>query len=193
MGAIFLLIAIPLLMAYLWMVSKTTRWMRNQYPQTKWPARLMLIFWILLPTWDSILALGYHRYVCATDSEVGVHIYQTVKLDPRLFDPNTGEPMIYDKYHDLDRQIVGENIAIEILQHKEIGVWPLKVISFGVRVVNKKNNTVLTEYKDYYASGGAWWTSIFGALEGLPKASRCLTEKYGHSLPTMTVQSAFSK
>lgn len=62
MGAIFLLIAIVVLIVYLSLATQCVRWVRNT-SLSKWPFRLTIIFWILLPTWDSILAMGYHRYV----------------------------------------------------------------------------------------------------------------------------------
>lgn len=170
MGAIFLLITIPLLLTYLWVASRTTRWMRNQYPQTKWPARLTLIFWILLPTWDSILALSYHRYVCATAPDIGLTIYQTAKLDPKLFDPNTGKPLYLDKYGSLDKNIFGDRYEVDIgFGDRDVGHWPLMVLFRPINLIDHQTNTKLASIADYFPRGGLWWWNVFFGRLGEPR------------------------
>lgn len=177
MGFFFLLIAIPLLLIYLWIAGKTIGWMRDKYPQTKWPARLTLIFWILLPTWDSILALSYHRYVCATAPDIGLTVYQTVKLDPKLFDPKTGKPMIFDKWGGFDKNIVGERFKLDDKVNQYLGSWPLMVNHWEVKLIDTQTNTTLAKLLDYQPRGGMWWWNVFfgrlGELRGIGGAS-CL-------------------
>lgn len=170
MGFFFLLIAIPLLLIYLWIAGKTIGWMRDKYPQKKWPARLTLIFWILLPTWDSILALSYHRYVCATAPDIGLTVHQTVKLDPKLFDPKTGKPMIFDKWGDFDKAVLGDRYELSIGPgDRDIGYWPLLVRIRQFDLIDHQANIKLASIVDYNPRGGLWWWNVFFGRLGGPR------------------------
>jgi hypothetical protein len=60
MGVIYLAIFIPVLLLYLFIAAKSVGWAKGRFI-SKWASRAVLAFWILLPTWDSIVALAYHR------------------------------------------------------------------------------------------------------------------------------------
>jgi hypothetical protein len=169
MGAFFLLIALPLLFAYFWVASKSIGWVRSHYPQSKWPARLTLLFWILLPTWDSLLALSYHRYICATAPDIGLTVYHTIKLDPKLFDPQTGKPMIFDKRGGFDKSVLSDRYQVGVgFGDTDIGRWPLLVRIRPVDLIDRQTNTKLASIVDYAPRGGLWWWNIFFGRLGPP-------------------------
>lgn len=125
MGVIYLAIFIPVLLLYLFISAKSIGWTKKRFT-SKWAPRAVLALWILLPTWDSIVVLTYHRYVCATAPDIGLTVYQTVKLDPKLFDSKTGKPMIFDKWGDFDKNIVGKRFEVKVgFGDRDVGQWPL--------------------------------------------------------------------
>jgi len=192
MGFFFMLAFVAVATIYLLIAGFSIRWLlRHNKPKALiW---LAVAFWILLPTWDTIIALSYHRYVCATAPDIGLTVYRTIPLDPKWFDPKTGKPKIYTRYMELNSKVVGKNISTEIFPNKEIGRWPFKVMKFHYRVFDNRNNQTLAEFNDYYATGEAWWGFLVAPVITGGETYQCITEKYGESHTSTTLEAVFSK
>jgi len=167
MGVIYLTIFIPVLLIYLFIAVKSVGWAKRKFT-SKWASRAMLAFWLLLPTWDSIVALTYHRYVCATYPEIGLNVYQTVKLDPKLFDPKTGRPMIFDKWGGFDKNIVGEQFKLVDKVNQYIGSWPFVINRWEINLIDTQTDTTLAKLLDYQPHGGLWWWGVLFGWDGAP-------------------------
>jgi hypothetical protein len=107
--------------------------------------------------------------VCATYPEIGLNVYQTVKLDPKLFDLQTGKPLYLDKYGSLDKKIFGDRYEVDVgFGDRDIGYWPLMVRFRPIYLIDRQNNTKLASITDYFPRGGLWcWGVPFGR-EGTP-------------------------
>ncbi|MFC1537005.1 hypothetical protein ACFL48_04250 [Pseudomonadota bacterium] len=191
MGLFIILAFIAVLTIYLLIVGYSIRWLRR-HNKPKAVIWLAVAFWVLLPTWDTITALSYHRYVCATAPDIGLTVYQTVPLDSKVFDPNTGKPKIYTPYMELDSSVVGENIKTEHFFNREIGTWPFKVTQFHYRVFDNQSNQTLTEFKDYYASGEAWFGFFLAPLLTGGETYQCVIDEYGKGRGMLTLEAAFT-
>jgi len=191
MGFFFMLAFIAVAAIYLLIAGFSIRWLlKHDKPKTViW---LAIAFWVLLPTWDTIISLSYHRYVCATAPDLGLTVYHTIPLDPKLFDPKTGRPNIYTRYMELDPTIIGRDVTTKIID-KTIGTWLFKTKQVRYQVIDRQHRQILAEFVDYYAAGNAWWSPAIAPLVTGGTTYQCVQDKYGKGRGSLTIESAFSK
>jgi hypothetical protein len=192
MGFFFLLAFIAVLIVYLSVAGYSIHWLRKRN-KPKYVIWLAVAFWVLLPTWDTIVSLSYHQYVCATEPDIGLKVYQAVPLDPKFFDSKTGRLNIYTRYMELDLKVVGENISTKIFPNEKIGRWPFEVVKFHYRVFDNRNNKTLAEFTDYYAAGEAWFGPLLAPVITGGTTYQCVAEEYGRSHTSTTLESIFTK
>jgi len=160
MGIVLVPLGALVIGLYLWVVVKGTRWafLRFGIPG----AFLSAIFFLLLPTWDTIANRWYHRNVLCTRSEVGLHIYHQIRLQSQYFD-NGG------RFKEPEGWFSGRTLVDERYQRQsgslQEGVFPLtKAEKRFSKILDTKEKRLISEEVDYLTRGGGWWLIIFRPL-----------------------------
>jgi len=84
--------------------------MKRYTGQHKWRRFFLLAFLFYLPVgWDVILGRAYFYYLCNKDG--GVHIYQTVELEPEYWNED-GSPRFYTERGAFDSSVFGGRYVI---------------------------------------------------------------------------------
>jgi len=160
MGIILLPLGALVIGLYLWVVVKGTRWAYRKYALPGTVAAIA--FFALLPTWDTIANRWYHKNVLCKRSEVGLHIYEHVKLPSQYFD-NHG------RFKEPEGWFSGRTLVSNRYQRQssnlEEGIFPLtKHEKRFSGVFDQQQQKLISSEVDYWTSGGGWWSIIFRPL-----------------------------
>jgi hypothetical protein len=160
MGVILLPLGALVLGLYLWIVVKGTRWAYRKFAIPG--AIAAVVFFALLPTWDTIANRWYHKNVLCKRSEVGLHVYEHVKLPFQYYD-NHGRFKEPDGWFS-GRALVGNRYQRQSGNLQD-GVFPLTSHEKRFSGVFDQQEQRLISYEaDYWTKGGGWWLIIFRPL-----------------------------
>lgn len=145
---------------YLWAVVKGTRWAYGRFAMRG--AFVAVISFLLLPTWDTIANRWYHKNVLCARSEVGLHIYDHVRLPSQYYD-NLG------RFKEPEGWFSGRTLVNDRYQRQsgnlQEGVFPLtKSEKRFSGVLDTKEQRLISYEVDYLTQGGGWWLIIFRPL-----------------------------
>lgn len=160
MGMVLLPLGALVLGMYLWLAVKGTRW---AYRKLAVPGVLAAIaFFSLLPTWDTIANRWYHKNVLCKQTEVGLHIYERVKLPPQYYDDS-------GRFKEPEGWFSGRTLVINRYQRQsgfsEGGIFPVtKYEKRFSTVFDKAEGRTISYELDYWTRGGGWWLIVFRPL-----------------------------
>src|SRR5450756_19367 len=160
MGIVLLPLGALVIGLYLWAVVKGTRWV---YRKLAIPGAIAAIaFFALLPTWDAIANRWYHKNVLCKRSEVGLHVYEHVKLPSQYYD-NQG------RFKEPEGWFSGRTLVSNRYQRQsgnlQDGVFPMtKHEKRFSGVFDQQEQRLISYEADYWTKGGGWWLIIFRPL-----------------------------
>lgn len=160
MGIILLPLGALLIGLYFWAVVKGTRW---AYRKLAVPGAIMAIaFFALLPTWDTIANRWYHKYMLCTRNEVGLHVYEHVRLPTQYYDH-------HGRFKEPEGWFSGRTLVNNRYQrqfgNRQEGIFPLTKHEMRFSgVFDTKEQRLISYEVDYWTRGGGWWLIIFRPL-----------------------------
>jgi hypothetical protein len=160
MGIVLIPLGIVVGGLYLWVAVKGTRWAYRKFSILG--ALAAVIAFLLVPTWDTIANHWYHKYVICARSDVGLHIYERVRLPSNYFDDQGRfrEPEGWFS----GRTLVGDRYRRQSGNRQE-GLFPLtKYEKRFSGVLDTKEQRLISYEVDYLTQGGGWWLIIFRPL-----------------------------
>ena len=157
MGIILLPLGALVIGLYLWVVVKGTRWAYHRFARLG--ALVAVLFFLLLPSWDTIANRWYHKNVLCARSDVGLHIYDHVRLPSQYYD---GE----GRFKEPEGWFSGRTLVSERYRRQsgnvQEGVFPLtKYEKRFSGVLDTKEQRLISYEVDYLTKGGGWWLTIF--------------------------------
>lgn len=157
MGIILLPLGALVIGLYLWIVVKGTRWTYRKFSIRG--AIVAIIFFLLLPTWDTLFNQYYYKRVLCERPEVGLQVYEKIKLPPDLYDEK-GNPKLPDSLGSPKQPFLGKYV-FEI-SYKDEGVYPITANRhFYHGTYDVTTNKFLSKFEDYQPTGGWLWTNVF--------------------------------
>jgi len=160
MGIILLPLGALVIGLYLWGAAKGTRWAYRKFAA---PGAIAAIaVFVLLPTWDTIANRWYHKNVLCKRSEVGLHVYEHVKLPSQYYDDR-------GRFREPEGWFSGRTLAINRYQRQsgylEGGIFPVTRHEKRFSAVFDQQERRQISYEaDYWTKGGGWWLIIFRPL-----------------------------
>ena len=157
MGIVLIPLGLLVVGLYLWVVVKGTRWAYRKYAAKG--AIAALVFFALLPTWDTIANHWYHKNVLCARSDVGLQIFSRIRLPSQYFD-NLG------RFKEPEGWFSGRTLIDGRYQRQsgnlQEGVFPLtKYEKRFSGVMDTKEQKLICSEVDYLTQGGGWWLIVF--------------------------------
>jgi hypothetical protein len=160
MGIILLPLGALVIGLYLWAVVKGTRWAYRKFSIQG--AIAAIAFFALLPTWDTIANRWYHKNVLCKRSEVGLQIFEQVKLPSEYYDNQgrfkepegwfSGRTLVSNRYQRQSGELQGGYFPVTKHEKRFSGVF------------DQKEKRLISYEADYWTKGGGWWLIIFRPL-----------------------------
>ena len=160
MGIILIPLGLLVTGLYFWVGVKGVRWAYRRFAMTG--AIVTTIAFLLLPTWDTIVNRWYHKSVLCTRSDVGLRIYDRVKLPPQYYDN-------YGRFKEPEGWFSGRSLIEGRYQRKsgrvEEGTFPFtRYEKRFSSVLDTRENKEISQEVDYLTRGGGWWLIVFRPL-----------------------------
>jgi len=151
-GLVVLAIAVPLLLAYLWLARAAVR-----YAKRKTGSNLVVTFvvvgFFVVTFGDTVFNRWYHKEVLCKREDVGVRIIEKIQLPVDFMDQKTQRPNFPLP---LDQPFFKQFSTAEL--RTSSGFFPLTAHGRKERtIVNNQSGKVLARFVDYYPLGGSWW------------------------------------
>lgn len=151
-GLIFLAIAIPLLLAYLWLARAAVRYAKRK-TGSNFVVALVVVGILVVTFGDTAFNRWYHKEVLCKQEDVGVRIFEKIQLPAEYLDRKTLRPIFPLP---LDQPFF-EQFSAEELRGSS-GFFPLTAYGRKERtIVNNQSGKVLARFVNYYPLGGPWW------------------------------------
>ena len=138
---------------YVWVVIKGARWVYRKTGSILAIAGVLATS-VLIPTWDTFVNRIYHNHVICRKPELGLHVFEKVKLPEELYDAK-GNPSIFDHYGNFDITKVGNRYR-EDGKYQNEGGWLTGVVRYTFEITDTQSGRVLARFTDFYAAGGGW-------------------------------------
>jgi hypothetical protein len=138
---------------YLWAAIKSARWIYGK-THSIWAIAALVIIFALIPTWDTIVNRIYHKQVICKKPEIGLHVFEFVRLPVDLYDAR-GIPLIFDHYGNFDESKIGKRYK-ENAKYTDEGGWLTGAVRYTFEINDVQTGRVLARFTDYYAAGGGW-------------------------------------
>lgn len=161
-GLIILAIAVPLLLAYLWLARAAVRYAKRK-TGSNLVAALVVVGILVITFGDTVFNRWYHKEILCKWYDVGGRVFERVKLPAEHWDevnsrPNLPLTMSKEKPF-LERYA-------EIEKYERGGMRPFTAHERSeTTVVDLQTGRVLSRYVDYSPAGGTWWAmplALFG-------------------------------
>lgn len=161
-GLIVLAIAIPLLLAYLWLARAAVRYAKRKTGSNLVVA--LVIVGILVVTFgDTVFNRWYHKEVLCKREDVGVKVFERVMLPARYWDEVNNRPNLPLTMSN-EKPFLGRYAEIE--KYERGGSRPFTAHErTEATVVDLETGHVLSRFVDYMPAGGTWWAmplTLFG-------------------------------
>ncbi len=157
MGIILLPLGTLVIGLYIWAVAKGTRWAYRKFARQG--AIVAIVIFALLPIGDTIVNRWYHKNALCTRDEVGLRIYERVKLPQRYYDSQgrfkapdgwfSGRVLVNGRYQKRSGYMEGGVFPFTAYEKRFSGVFDIE-----------KNRFISYEV-DYWTKGGGWWLTVF--------------------------------
>ena len=118
-----------------------------------------MTFFALLPISDTIVNRWFHKNTLCTRDDVGLHVYERVKLAPRYYDSK-------GRFKEPEGWFSGAVLLNGRYQKRsgytEDGVFPFTAYEKRFSGVFDTEQMRFISYEvDYWTKGGGWWLTIF--------------------------------
>lgn len=162
-GLIFLTIGAVLIAAYIWLVKTTFRYVKRRTGSTVY-ASISILGILLLTVGDTLFNRWYVTNVLCTREDVGVKIFEMVKLPLAHWDEVNNRPDLPSGMTTA-KPFLGR--YVEVQTYERGGLWPLTSFSRRqVLIVDIQTERAISRFVDYEPAGGSWWAfpiSMFGS------------------------------
>lgn len=160
MGIVLIPLGALVIGLYLWVVVKGTRWAYRKFAVPGAIGAVAIFF--LLPTWDTLANRWYHENVLCKRTEVGLRVYEHVKLPSQYYD-NRG------RFKEPEGWFSGRTLVSNRYQRQsgnlQGGIFPLtKYEKRYSAVFDQQENKLISYEADYWTKGGGWWLILFRPL-----------------------------
>ena len=185
-GVIVLVIAIPLLLGYLWLARAVVRRTKRK-TGSNLVAALVAIGILVITFGDTVFNRWYHKEVLCKREDVGVRIFESVQLPTEYLDKKTLRPSF---------PLPLEQPFFSRLSPKELrtnaGLFPLTAHGRIERtIVDNASGKVIARFVDYWPAGGPWWgipinwfseSSLIGWLHSRQRVPSCFDDATRYAL-----------
>lgn len=185
-GLIILAIAVPLLLAYLWLARAAARYAKRK-TGSNLVAALVVVGIFVITFGDTVFNRWYHKEVLCKREDVGVRIFERVQLPAEYLDKETLRPSF---------PLPLKQPFFTRLSPKELransGFFPLTAHGRIERtIVANESGKVLARFVDYWPTGGPWWgapiawfgeSSIIGWLHSRRYVPSCFDDATQYAL-----------
>lgn len=185
-GLIVIAIAVPLLLAYLWLARAAVRYAKRKTGSNA-VAALVIVGILVITFGDTVFNRWYHKEVLCKREDVGIRILERVKLPQDFLDDKTQRPRFPLP---LDRAFFTRFSTVEL--RTSAGLFPLTAHGRIERsIVDSHSGKVLARFVDYWPAGGPWWgapiawfdeSNLVGWLLGRRHVPTCLRDSAPYSL-----------
>lgn len=152
-GLIVLAIAVPLLLGYLWLARAAVRYTKRK-TGSNLIAALAVIGILVITFGDTFFNRWYHKEVLCKREDVGVRIFERVKLPAEFLDKETLLPKLP---FPLSREPFFARFSQKELR-TNAGFFPLTAYGRIERtIVDNESDKVLARFVNYWPAGGPWW------------------------------------
>lgn len=165
MGLFVLTIGALLIAAYVWLMKTIFRYVKNRTGSNAYASISMLgIF--LLTVGDTAFNRWYVANVLCKREDVGVKIFETVKLEREHWDEiNNRAALPLDMR--AGKPFLGRYVVTD--SYDDDGIWPLTYHTrLQFLVVDVTTEKVLSRFVNYMPLGGLWWTFPLALFGGNP-------------------------
>ena len=153
MGIILLPLGALVIGLYVWAGVTSARWVYRK-TQSIWAIAGVLTICALIPTWDTLLNRIYHKQVICKKPEIGLHVFENVRLPVELYDAR-GIPLIFDRYGNFDVKKM-KNRYKEDGKYEHQGGWLTGAVKYTFEINDVQSGRVLARFTDFYSAGGGW-------------------------------------
>lgn len=180
-GLLVLAIAIPLLLAYLWLARAAVRHAKRK-TGSNLVATLVVVGILVVTFGDTAFNRWYHKEVLCKREEVGVRIFERVKLPAEFLEKGTLQPK-------LPFPLSKEPFFTGFMSKESrtnSGHFPFTAYGRIERtVIHNETGRVLARFVDYWPAGGPWWgapfawfgeSSLIGWLSGRQQVPSCFDD-----------------
>jgi len=160
MGIVLLPLGALVIGLYLWAAVKGVRWAYRKFSLQG--AIAAVTFFALLPTWDAIVNRWYLRNVLCKRSEVGLHVYEHVKLPSQYYDIQgrfkepegwfSGRTLVSNRYQRQSGNLPGGYFPVTKHEKRFSGIF------------DQQEQRLISYEADYWAMGGGWWLIVIRPL-----------------------------
>lgn len=153
-GLIVLAIAVPALLAYLWLARAAVRYAKRK-TGSNLIAALAVIGILIVTFGDTVFNRWYHKEVLCKREDVGLQIFERVPLPTEYLDQEKLRPIFPLP---LEQPFFSRFSLKEFRTNS--GYFPLTAhgrIERSVSVTDNKSDKVIARFVDYWPSGGPWW------------------------------------
>ncbi len=153
MGIILLPLGALVIGLYIWVVVKGTRWAYRRFAMPGAFAAAM--FFLLVPTWDTIVNRWYHKHVLCARSDVGLHVNEHVQLPSQYYDS-------LGRFKEPEGWFSGRTLVNSRYQRQfgnlQDGIFPLTRHEKRFSgIFDTKEQRLISYEVDYWTKGGGWW------------------------------------
>lgn len=180
-GLIVIAVSIPLLLGYLWLIRSTVRYAKRK-TGSNLVASLALVGVLVITFGDTLFNRWYHKEVLCKREDVGLKIFERVKLPPEFLDEKTQRPNLP---FPLTEQVFFKRFSQEE-SRINAGFFPFTAHGRMERkIVDLESGKTLAKFVDYWPSGGPWWAfpikwfdekTVFGWLNSRQRVSSCVND-----------------
>lgn len=177
-GLIVIIVTALLLIAYLCLLRITVRYAKRK-TGSNFVAALAVVGLLVVTFGDTLFNRWYHKEVLCKREDVGLKIFERVKLPPEFIDEKTQQPNL--------PFLLTSNVFFEHFTQEEsrinAGLFPLTAYGrIERKILNLESGKVLAKFVDYWPSGGPWWafplkwfdeTTIIGWLNSRQQTPTC--------------------
>jgi hypothetical protein len=151
-GLIVLAIAVPLLLAYLWLARAAVRYAKRK-TGSNFVAALAVVGIFVVTFGDTLFNRWYHKEVLCKREDAGVRIFEKIQLPAEYLDEKTLRPRFPLP---LDQPFFSHFSPMELRTNS--GFFPLTAHGRIERtIVDNESGKVLARFVDYWPAGGPWW------------------------------------
>jgi len=153
-----LILVIPYLIAVFFVVKAIVH--QQKTVKRKWAIGLLMVFVLYLPLgWDVILGRAYFYYLCSTQGEGGVHVYQTVELGSEYYDKD-GRPKFVTWNDWFDSSVFNDRYKFKKKGERSFSPV-LNIGKYTDIIVDKNDDHVLGDKISFIYFGG-WFMKYTG-------------------------------
>lgn len=151
-GLIVLAIAVPLLLAYLWLARAVVHYAKRK-TGSNFVVALVIAGILVITFGDTVFNRWYHKEVLCKREDVGMRIFKKIQLPAEYLDKKTLQP----KFPLPLDQPFFSHLSLKELRTNS-GFFPLTAHGRIERtIVDNESDKVLAQFVDYWPAGGPWW------------------------------------